>query len=703
MTDDFTRREFLSSSAAGSSSFLAGCASISQNNPSANDSKNQSGRLPLSLLPSKLPSGASRISQQSLFKDGNRYRFGSVDDSLRYTVPKNGLENARYLMFDLIARGNTLPTFELQLKERTSDRSFSLFFGVLNKCGVRVRLPLDATNLTSWLLGREGGWLKPYVDGDRVRLDDVGTIELSIVRKTAEPLVCDLTPVQITAESPAKLASSQYPAGPLLDEFGQSSIREWSTKTQTEQELVDRLRGQIRTAEESAWPEVYTQWGGGSDQKFEATGFFRTQYDGERWWLVTPNGRPFWSAGINQVQPRIVTGYEGLKGALKWFPNDGEFYDIIANTSTVNFLGSNFQRAFGSKTWREKWTDITVGELLDYGFNTIGNWSEWHQANNKTFPYVRQLDLQFPKTPFVYRDFPDVFHPSFESEAASTARQLAKTADDPALVGYFLENEPGWAFSEELPAVGMLYTTKTNATRRALAKFLRDRYGSNQSLSNSWGMDVTFDEVESGSWNRRLSDGAFSDLRQFSTRMVKRFYGTIARKASEVDPNHLNLGVRFHEVPPRWALRGLSSIDVFTLNWYEKTPPSKAVNPVLAELDVPILIGEWHVGALDVGLPASGLVRVRDQRERGEAYRTYLEEAASKPWCVGAHYYSLYDQSSLGRWDGENYNIGFLDVCNRPYRKLAEGARASHERIYDVATGDTPAYSGDVEYLPPLY
>jgi len=71
--------------------------------------------------------------------------------------------------------------------------------------------------------------------------------------------------------------------------------------------------------------------------------------------------------------------------------------------------------------------------------------------------------------------------------------------------------------------------------------------------------------------------------------------------------------------------------------------------------------------------------------------------------AVGAHYFTLYDQSALGRFDGENYNIGFLDVCNRPYEPLAEAARQSHERLYAVAAGELKPFDDAPEYLPKLF
>ena len=41
------------------------------------------------------------------------------------------------------------------------------------------------------------------------------------------------------------------------------------------------------------------RFGGWTELKFDATGFFRTEHDGRRWWLVTPEGHAFISWGVN--------------------------------------------------------------------------------------------------------------------------------------------------------------------------------------------------------------------------------------------------------------------------------------------------------------------------------------------------------------------------------------------------------------------
>jgi hypothetical protein len=200
-----------------------------------------------------------------------------------------------------------------------------------------------------------------------------------------------------------------------------------------------------------------------------------------------------------------------------------------------------------------------------------------------------------------------------------------------------------------------------------------------------------------------LSDPAKTDLQAFSTVMVDRLFSVLTDACRKVDPNHMNLGARYYVVPPEWALAGMKRFDVFSMNCYAQQVPGKDLAHIAAVTGRPTLIGEFHFGALDVGLPASGIGRVKNQSARGQAYRFYVEQAAADPNCVGAHYFILYDESALGRFDGENYNIGFLDVCNRPYEPMAKAARQTHERLYQVAAGDLAPFSDAPEYLTKLF
>jgi hypothetical protein len=377
---------------------------------------------------------------------------------------------------------------------------------------------------------------------------------------------------------------------------------------------------------------------------------------------------------------------------------------------SVNYLTANMIRAFGSEGWHDKWARMALGEIKRLRFNTVGNWSEWEYARQAKFPYVRPLGQGGggqrgggARVPTVYRDFPDVFHPDFEKQAASLADGLKDTTADPAFIGYFLMNEPAWGSSSELPATGMLYNTETCFTRAELARFLKTRYTDDAALAAAWKMPATFDQIASGKWTGIFSPESLKDLQEFSVKMVEHYFQILSQACRKVDPNHLNLGMRWAGLPPLWAVEGMKVFDVFSANCYQPKLPRERAEAIYQMVKKHVMIGEFHFGALDAGLPASGIGHLKNQQERAKAYRVYVEDAAADPYCVGVHWFTLYDESALGRSDGENYNIGFLDVCNRAYDELGRAAILSHERMYQVADGKAEPFNEKLEYLPKLF
>jgi hypothetical protein len=158
------------------------------------------------------------------------------------------------------------------------------------------------------------------------------------------------------------------------------------------------------------------------------------------------------------------------------------------------------------------------------------------------------------------------------------------------------------------------------------------------------------------------------------------------------DPNHLNLGIRFGRVPPDEVIRVGRLFDVTSHNIYYRYDPSILLSKIYRLTGRPILIGEYHLGAPGGGL-AAGLLQVRDQKERGGAYRCYVENAATVPGFVGASWFVLVDQPVTGRADGENYNLGWVDMTDRPYVDFVEGAKEAHKRLFAVHSGKEPPYS----------
>ena len=151
------------------------------------------------------------------------------------------------------------------------------------------------------------------------------------------------------------------------------------------------------------------------------------------------------------------------------------------------------------------------------------------------------------------------------------------------------------------------------------------------------------------------------------------------------DPNHLNLGIRFGGTPPEDVLKCGRVFDVCSINVYEYEP-TKVIERSFRLTGRPILIGEFHFGVPENGLGA-GLVQTRDQVERAKGYRYYVEQSAALPAFLGAHWFTWRDEPVLGRGDGENYNIGFVDATDRPYLELVAAAKATHARLREVHSG----------------
>lgn len=629
----------------------------------------------------------------------------AIGDGQAWSIPAGTLTRDCWLVSDFLLDGDELVVFQLKLQD-TAGQTFELTFGLLPQCQARLQFHLAFTDQNRWSLAREGACLKRMCRGDRVVPEQVVRLALVVLRKSETPARFCHTPLTVIVGEPFRLTAPLLPHGPLLDDLGQSAQRRWPGKSRSQLQVAARLVRQREAAGEQRWPEGWSAWGGETSQQLEATGFFRVARSEQRWWLVAPDGHPFWSAGCDCVEPRAESSVRGLETALTWLPEPGS--DARADNSRwpgavmVNYLVANLERTFEGE-WQQAWETIALSLLRQFGFNTVGNWSRWTAASAARFPYVRPLTYTADRAPCVFRDFPDVYHPDFPADAGTFAQQLTETLGDPAMIGYFLMNEPTWGFAKQTPALGMLYNTPQCHTRRALAEFLAERYDDQAALAAAWGDGVTFEAIAAGEWTRALTPAAVADLEAFSTVMVTRYFLVLSDACKAVDPDHLNLGVRYASPPPVWCRAGMRCFDIFSLNCYRDRLPAEDLRRLSEDVGAPLLVGEWHFGALDAGLPASGIGRVATQADRGKAYRVYLEHAAAQPWCVGVHWFTLYDQSALGRFDGETYNIGFVDVCHRPYEKLCAAARAAHEAVYGIARGEVAPFDDAPEYLPRLF
>jgi hypothetical protein len=51
---------------------------------------------------------------------------------------------------------------------------------------------------------------------------------------------------------------------------------------------------------------------------------------------------------------------------------------------------------------------------------------------------------------------------------------------------------------------------------------------------------------------------------------------------------------------------------------------------------------------------------------------------------VGTHWFQYRDQAVSGRFDGENCQVGFVDICDTPYWNTVEASRSVGYDLYEI-------------------
>lgn len=621
----------------------------------------------------------------------------------------------RYLTFDLECLEDHSLSLNLNAYEQAGDQTAAFFmrFGVLPK--LKAKICLDLRNMDANTLFPESypGQLKVVCHGQRVERAALSQITL-VVPPCFHGVSVSLSDPVLTDEFPGVFP---LPDGKLIDELGQARRKLWPGKLESVAELREKLNAAL-TLPDSFAASGWDRFGGfASAPVGEGTGFFTKARIGERWTLVDPLGNAFFSVGPDCVAARADCRVDGMERYMDWLPpeDDPVYGSMYAHTrwprgnaprrrdcTTFSFEQANLYRAFG-KDWYPKWQSLMGRQLKQKGLNTLGNWSDPKILGTIGMPYVAMLP-EFPDTKTrIFRDFPDVFSEEYAADAKRCAQALKKRANDPLMIGYFLRNEPEWAFVNGLIlADEALFNPEPTACKRKLVDWLEKRYGSAEALSDAWQMplDQFHDLMKPVRNASGMSAAAMRDLKAFSRKMLEAYVGIVSDACREADPNHMNLGMRWAWISDPDLVTGWRHFDVFSINCYAVDPTPALDNVVRLGVDLPILIGEYHFGALDFGQSATGLEGVKTQADRGLAYRYYTERAAAHPHGVGCHWFQCYDQFALGRFDGENYNIGLFDLCSLPNEIMMKDVRACAEGLYRVKFGEAAPSEQKPETIP---
>jgi len=490
---------------------------------------------------------------------------------------------------------------------------------------------------------------------------------------------------------------------PFIDEFGQYMHKDWAGKTHSEEELIAGERTERKDLGSHPGPEHRSKYGGWSiGPRRRATGSFRVEKYLGKWWLVDPEGCLFWSHGIDCVHsststpisnrenyysslPKSNSRYSAFYGTGSWAPHG--YYKDHTPYKTYDLCRANLLRKYG-RDWQNIFASITHERVRSWGLNTIGNWSDGDIYLMHKTPYVCTVNSNSRRiegSEGYWGKFFDVFDLEFEkSLLVAFGKERGRTAEDPWCIGYFVHNELSWGDEVSL-ALATLKSPADQPAKRVFVKDLREKYAVIVNVNRIWGTDYS-------SWDDLLlsreapdKEKARTDLVDFYTKTAETYFRTIRSAMISVAPLKLYLGCRFAWANDVAANAASKYCDVVSYNKY--TYSIEDFRPAV-EVERPVIIGEFHFGALDRGMFHTGLRPTTDQKDRAEKYKQYVRGALKNPYVVGTHWFQYKDQATTGRGDGENYQIGFLDICDRPYPEIVEAAREVGYNLYEYRLKD---------------
>ncbi|MEO5912998.1 MAG: hypothetical protein ABIS50_02115 [Luteolibacter sp.] len=424
-------------------------------------------------------------------------------------------------------------------------------------------------------------------------------------------------------------------------------------------ETHPRMTSAAKTTPEGPWKEYPTRlvsslpdyqsttdparstYGGSRSVRSTASGFFRTEKSGRRWWLIDPEGYRFINVGV------------------------------VAVASP------------GGNTNSESWTETTSNFLLDHGFNGTGAWSDTTRLRSGKRPMAYTMIWNFmssygSKRGGMYqqaghmgypKDCIFVFDPGFPDFCDEYAKRLTATKSDPWLLGHFSDNE--------LPFY-----------KKALDNFLKlPPEDPGRKAVNEWLTERRKEHPE----EKGITDGM---RREFLGYVTDRYLSITTSAIRKYDPNHLCLG-------PRFTGQALSSkslfqaagrhLDVIAVNYYHAWSPDPVQTGQWTEWSgKPYIVTEWYAKGMDSGMPnttGAGWV-VKTQEDRGNFYQNFTLGLLESGGCVGWHWFKYRDNDPNAKGaDPSNLdsNKGIVNLKLEPYPPLVKAMAELNRQVYSLA------------------
>ena len=249
----------------------------------------------------------------------------------------------------------------------------------------------------------------------------------------------------------------------------------------------------------------------------------------------------------------------------------------------------------------------------------------------------------------------DPFDEKSRSEVARAMKGMAKNADDPLIIGYFLANEQGLEdIPRAIPALDASW-----AAKRAFVKSLEKKYGTIGKFNAAWEAKESDFRALEAKGLAVTTKAAFADVNAFKEKFLEEYYSLIEREFRANDPNHMLIGNRWQpgtandETLCRVAGRHM---DVISINYYTAGVDRKFITRLYDWTGrKPQFWSEFYYTSTKESNCGPSGFDLATQKERGMAYRNYVEAAAELGFVTGIEWFTLIDQAATGRFfEGQN-------------------------------------------------
>ena len=387
---------------------------------------------------------------------------------------------------------------------------------------------------------------------------------------------------------------------------------------------------------------------------------FTIQQQEKTTWLVRPSGERFFSLGVCCVN----------QGASRKDLDSSN----PAYAACQHYVDSNL------------WANATLKRLKAWGFTTIGGWSDFQALRACT-----DDDIGFAPVLHIGSTagapWWDMWDAKITDRMDRIAReQILALRDDPRLIGYYSDNEIGWWNAILFKMT--LEQASDSGQRQRLIGILRNTY------NNDWSALLRDFDPAPGveSWDAldqhgqlflRPGGNGMQVERQFLKVLAERYYSLVHDIIRKYDHRALILGDRYPSFYyPEVARAAARYVDAISSNlnasWNDGGFARFYLETLHRLSGKPILIGEFYMCARD---NRSGnkndhgvFPLVATQQERAAGFYNTLQVLLKTPYVLGADWFQYYDEPPHGRYDGENFNFGLVDINDRPYEALTATA-----------------------------